>query len=151
LLAVDDVLDGGFFGILTSDQIALDILIGSKRVGDGARDAIVRGEDENVTLSVAIAVVRLASVSWISFCASNLSTRLETVDLFKPDKTASCTREIGDCAWISQSTNDKFVSRIKDWSLVIFGIISRFGKQTNYSHPADFVDMKTKIKSAEIA
>jgi hypothetical protein len=34
--------------------------------------------------------------------------------------------------------------------LVIFGIICMLGKQTNYSHPADFVDMKTKIKSAEI-
>jgi hypothetical protein len=50
LLAADDVLDRGFFGILASDQVALDILIGSKRIGDRAGGAIVRGEDENVTL-----------------------------------------------------------------------------------------------------
>ncbi len=50
LLAVDDVLDGGFLSILTGDDIAGDILVSAEDIGDGAGGAVIRGEDEDVAL-----------------------------------------------------------------------------------------------------
>ena len=50
LLAIDDVLDGGFLSILTGDDIARDILVSGKGIGNGAGGAIIGGEDEDIAL-----------------------------------------------------------------------------------------------------
>ena len=50
MLAVNDVLNGCFFGILTGHGVAGHILVGAKGIGDRAGSPIVRGEDEDVTL-----------------------------------------------------------------------------------------------------
>ena len=50
LLAIDDVLDGGFLSILAGNDIACDVLVGGKSIGNGAGGAIIRGEDEDIAL-----------------------------------------------------------------------------------------------------
>ena len=48
LFAVDDVLDGGFFGILTGDVVVAHIAISGEGVGDGAGGSVVRSQDEDI-------------------------------------------------------------------------------------------------------
>ena len=47
------------------------------------------------------------------------STRLETVDLFRPVAWAICERETGASLWMKRSTNDKLSSRTRAWSAVL--------------------------------
>ncbi len=52
LLAIDDVLHGGNFGVLPGDHVAADVRIGAESIGDSARGAVVGRQDEHVTLVV---------------------------------------------------------------------------------------------------
>ena len=52
LTAVNDVLDGSFFSILPSDQIAGDIAVSGKGIGDSASGTIVGSQDEDIALIV---------------------------------------------------------------------------------------------------
>ena len=50
LLAIDDVLDGGFLSILSGDEVAGDVFVSAEGVGDGAGGAVIGGKDEDVAL-----------------------------------------------------------------------------------------------------
>ena len=48
LLTIDDVLDGRYLRVLAGHDVAGDILVGSKHIGNGARRAVVRGQDAEI-------------------------------------------------------------------------------------------------------
>ena len=48
MLAINDVLDGGFLNILTGDSIAGHIFISAEGIGNRTGGAVIRGEDEDV-------------------------------------------------------------------------------------------------------
>ena len=50
LLAIDDVLDGGFLSILAGDVVVGDILVRREGIRNRARGAVIRGDDEHGAL-----------------------------------------------------------------------------------------------------
>ena len=52
LFAINDVLDGSLFSILTGNSVAGDISIGSEGISNRAGGAVVGGEDEDIALGI---------------------------------------------------------------------------------------------------
>ena len=50
LLAVNNVLDGSLFGILTGDEIAGHVFVGGKGIGNCTGGAVIRGQDKDIAL-----------------------------------------------------------------------------------------------------